>query len=465
MKTDGDHEQNRLSDQINWPAHVPLTEEIANLLAFQLRRILTDPVAPAKFPTFCGALVGMYTFFQFPVRMLLNRVAATLNLRTDSRLNITISRLVAAFCAAWLSLQILNTPTASQRKSQKAGLIQEIYIEDGGPLIREEKVIGLNYVPLAGKTMDLTLFAVTRSLESAIGELWSRHKVSRRSVGKWTRLEASVSRFTDASMFAVSSGMIMWAWFYYPNTLPPAYDKWIGGVAEVDRRLIEILRKIRADKVVYGPGAQKHLELESMCKDYNCPLDWADPAKTFPTPCELVHSGSGPSCCWHAAVRFSRAFKIAVTIYLPLQLFLKMRKPSLEAVSRALLDALRSSAFLGAFVGLFWSGVCLSRTGLGPELLSTKMVTPSMWDQGLCIRAGCLLCGWSILIEAAKRRQEVASFVAPKAAATLFPRSYDRKVCSFIIKRRGSDANNMAVFLARENSLFFKRSYPLHICP
>ena len=41
-----------------------------------------------------------------------------------------------------------------------------------------------------------------------------------------------------------------------------------------------------------------------------------------------------------------------------------------------------------------------------------------------------MMCGWSILIEAAKRRQELAFFVAPKAAATVLPRHYRRMVCS-----------------------------------
>ena len=51
-----------------------------------------------------------------------------------------------------------------------------------------------------------------------------------------------------------------------------------------------------------------------------------------------------------------------------------------------------------------------------------------MWDSGLCVQAGCVLCGFSILIEAEKKRQEVAMFVAPRAAATLLPRAYERKV-------------------------------------
>jgi hypothetical protein len=39
-----------------------------------------------------------------------------------------------------------------------------------------------------------------------------------------------------------------------------------------------------------------------------------------------------------------------------------------------------------------------------------------------------MMCGWSILIEKARRRQEIAFFVAPRAAATLLPRRYEEKV-------------------------------------
>ena len=137
----------------------------------------------------------------------------------------------------------------------------------------------------------------------------------------------------------------------------------------------------------------------------------------------------GPSCHWHATTRFFKAFKFALAMYLPLQLLLKMRHPSLSQLQKACREATRSSVFLGAFVALFYYGVCLSRTRLGPKLVSKETVTPLMWDSGLCVRAGCILCGWSILIEAEKRRQELAMFVVPRAAATLFPRRYDKKAC------------------------------------
>lgn len=404
-------------------------------LKSQLQRIMTEPLALEKFPTFCGALVGMYTFFQFPMRLLLYGVSVVFRssrLRMLSNFYITTSRLLAAFCAAWLSLQLLNKSSASKSTARQVVSPLGRNVEGSQEIERPQTSEG-NGTPFvsahsAGKTIDLTLFAMTRAVETVIGDLWFRHKSFGTSSAALMRFQRLVSSFTDASVFAISSGVIMWSWIYHPNALPSAYNKWIGAAAQVDRRLIELLRKARVGEFVYGGDVENDPILESMCRDFNWPSKWGNPSKTVPIPCEVVHSGLGPSCAWHAMVRFSRAFKFALISYLPLQLFVRLRKPSWKALGRAFREALRSSAFLGGFVGLFWSGVCLSRTRLGPIVLSTKRVTPMMWDQGLCIRAGCLLCGWSILIEAERRRQEVAFFVAPKAAATFLPRRYDRKV-------------------------------------
>ena len=282
---------------------------------------------------------------------------------------------------------------------------------------------------LAGKTMDLTILATVRALDTLVGDVWHRYKVHRLQLGKWTRMDSILSHTTDACIFAVSSGAVMWAWFYMPERLPRAYNKWIGEAAQVDKRLIETLRKARAGEFVYGHESEQPLLLQSMCQDYGWPTRWGDPALTIPIPCECVHMGTGPSCHKHAIVRFFRAFRFAMIMYLPLQLLVKARKPSLRAFIHASRDATRSSAFLGAFISSFYYSVCLSRTLIGPKILPRPMV----WDRGLCIASGCITCGWSIFIEVEKRRQEIAAFVAPRAAAILFPRRYSEKVFSSAI--------------------------------
>jgi hypothetical protein len=233
----------------------------------------------------------------------------------------------------------------------------------------------------------------------------------------------------DTGLFAASSAVVMWAWFYLPERLPRSYAKWIGEVAKVDIRLIEALRRVRRGIFVYGKETGQAPLLESMCEDYNWPTKWGDPSKTIPIPCEMVHMGCGPNCEKHAAWRFARTFKFACATYIPLQVVFRLRSmKTMSSLWRALADALRSSAFLASFVSIFYYSVCLARTRIGPKIFSRETVTPQMWDSGLCVGAGCLMCGWSILVESARKRQEIALFVAPRAAATVLPRYYDKKV-------------------------------------
>lgn len=345
------------------------------------------------------------------------------------------SRFFAAFCSAWLSLQLLNGNYQSKLSQQLRQQVDNSRKWTYSKSLRNVETKTTNQVSSSqvGRSLDLTLFVVSRSVETVIGYLWVRRSTSRIANAKWTSIELMVSHMADPIVFAASSGVIMWSWFYYPDRLPRAYNRWIGGVAQVDPRLVEVLRQARMGEFVYGRETGHGAILESLCTDLNLPVAWGNPNLTIPIPCEVVHSGLGPSCHWHSGVRFARAFKFAFATYFPVQLFFKAKKPSWWAFRQALLAALRSSAFLGAFVGLFYYGVCLARTLIGPKLLKSRGITPLMWDQGLCIRTGCILCGISILIEAAKRRQEMAFFVAPKAMATFFPRRYSSKASSAFV--------------------------------
>lgn len=284
---------------------------------------------------------------------------------------------------------------------------------------------------LAGKTLDLTVFSITRALNVVACVAWGRWKSWRISRGKLSRVERIAPHLADAGIFAGSAAVVMWAWFYLPEKLPRSYEKWIGQAAQVDTRLVEALRRARRGQFIYGRDTGQAPLLESMCEDYGWPIEWGDPSKTVPIPCEMVHMGCGPSCEWHAVSRFLRSFKFALTTYLPVQLLLRVRsKQPATALYRAIKDAMRSSSFLALFISIFYYSVCLARTRLGPRLFDTKTVTPIMWDSGLCVGAGCLMCGWSILAESPRKREEITFFVAPRAAATLLPRRYDRKVCA-----------------------------------
>ena len=404
--------------------------------------VLQGSLSLRRFPAFCATIVAGYALLQLPLRIVYDYVCISAFKRRETSDQVgsaryVVSRFVAAFLSAWFSLQSFN----SSRITAKSQELPSIKTKDGLKDVSTEKEIeaktsAITSLPdthqtspgLAGKTIDLTVLAVTRALDAVVVNLWNKTNAYLPIKNPNVSVRSTVSRYTDTAVFALSSGTIMWAWFYLPERLPRAYNKWIGQAAEVDSRLIELLREARAGRFVYGKGTDHAGTLQDMCKEHGWPLKWGDPKETIPVPCEVVHMGTGPSCHWHAGVRFTRAFKFALATNLPLQLLVKARNPSTKSFRRACREAVRSSAFLGAFVGLFYYGVCLSRTCLGPKLFNQETVSPMRWDSGLCVGAGCTLCGWSILIEAEKRRPELALFVAPRAVASLLPREYDAKV-------------------------------------
>lgn len=228
----------------------------------------------------------------------------------------------------------------------------------------------------------------------------------------------------DPVVFVVSCAFIMWSWFYYPHNLPRNYNKWITSAASVDLRLIEVLRRCKFRELRYGEDTGQAPLLGSMCSDLKLPRHWGDPEKTIPFPCEIVHMGCGSSCEYHAVSRFVRSWKWSMYTYLPLALAFKLRKPSRKNLVLAFLSASRSSAFLSTFIMLFYYGVCLGRTRVGPHIVGADTMSRQRIDGGLCVGTGCFLCGWSVLIESASRRKDMALFVAPRALATVVPRKY-----------------------------------------
>ena len=216
----------------------------------------------------------------------------------------------------------------------------------------------------------------------------------------------------------------MWAWIYTPDRLPRSYNKWIKSAAAVDQRLLLALRRVRFGEMKYGLETGQAHVLQGMCIDYNLPPEYGDPVKSIPFPCEIVHMGSGRNCEYHALSRLIRSFAWAFSTYLPLNLILTARNPSKKAVKSAIISSVRSSAFLGTFIALYYYGICLTRTRIGPRVIGTSVPKRQQIDSGMCVGGGCALCGWSVLIENAGRRKELGLFVAPRALATLLPRRY-----------------------------------------
>lgn len=72
----------------------------------------------------------------------------------------------------------------------------------------------------AGRTLDLTFFAVIKALDVVIGELWAKRKARRVSSGKFTKIEARIGSTADAAVFSLSTAVVMFSWVYLPDRLP-----------------------------------------------------------------------------------------------------------------------------------------------------------------------------------------------------------------------------------------------------
>jgi len=401
-----------------------------------------------RFPAFCGTLVAGFSLLQPPI--LASLIAGCRKIHGEQYRNHAqklrrLARFFAALVAASLSFSLLNKTSNTTKLNPAVGDQGRGRVEGGnGKRKTESKIppnlpplpaeatltrqqIGTEEIPLAGKSIDLTLFAVIRALDVVVQSLGLSDQRS-------SRVSRGFAKIATPFLFAASSATIMHAFFYTPSRLPFSYVSWIDRIAGVDARLVEALRHARYGNFIYGKDTGIAPLLSEMCKDLGLPEEWGDPAKTIPVPCELVHQGVGPSCEKHFVVRFWRAWLQALGVYAPLQAIILIRKLSqarehkFRAVLGAVMEAARSSAFLGAFVALFYIGVCMTRTRLGPKLFSYKTITPQIYDSGLGIGVGCLLCGWSLLLEPARRQAELMLFVLPRAVAVWLPRKYPRHV-------------------------------------
>jgi hypothetical protein len=402
---------------------------------FQLLNIFKTSAQIHRFPTSCAILIGGATLLPRFVKAFLynlskrsgfESILASYNGYTRS------IRITCIFLSALLSFHLLNhDDTWKRKRAQSGGLISPPTTFD----LPNQHHLPAHLPPqLAGKTTDFTLFATTRALSVLTLTLWNRTQSSRyHPTHTKPKLANLLTRIADPAIFSLSAAIIMHAWLYTPTRLPRNYNHWIQKAANIDPRFLQVLRLAKTGDWKYGvDNGPPNKLLRGVAKDLGLPEEWGDPAITVPIKCDLVHSGCGPSCELHAIWRLYRAWLLGMEMYLPLQLILRLiRRPTLNSLFKALASASRSAAFLGAFISLFYYGVCLARTRLGPFLLPPTnkkwSISPQMWDGGLCILSGCMLCGWSILVETPGRRGEVAFFVAPRALATLLPRVYDAR--------------------------------------
>lgn len=164
---------------------------MALLQGLQVLEIFKKSFELHRFPAFCGVTIGGWHVLQPLFEKLLGFAGHTpepLGIgRVVARHQARVATFLASSVSAAGAIQLLNSRIKTDQ---------------------------------AGRTLDLTFFAVVKALDVIIGELWARRKARRVSSGKFTKLEAKIGNVADAAVFAMSAAVIMFSWFYLPDRLP-----------------------------------------------------------------------------------------------------------------------------------------------------------------------------------------------------------------------------------------------------
>ena len=158
-------------------------------------------------------LIGGFTFLQWPLRPLFNHASGPRMCNASS----AAYRFLAAFISAWFSLNILNYKGVAKvdREGSKQATQDRHYgpADDVGLISQNTKTTDTkDFLPrptvMAGKTIDLTLFAVTRAFDSIVVNLYRRSYQFADAAPAVSSLTV-MARHADTIIFALSSGTVV----------------------------------------------------------------------------------------------------------------------------------------------------------------------------------------------------------------------------------------------------------------
>lgn len=184
----------------------------------QLHSILAESFAIRRFSTFCAALVGGYTFLQWPLHAFVLNMGKRLPSKQLRNASFVVSRFLAAVVSAWFSLEVFqykaNGKVARKNPKQSAQDQQGFSADNTGLLSQNAQSLGSNISyacppVLASKTLDLTLFAISRAADSLVVDLYRRSYPSFAETALISSSLGAISRYADTFIFAISSGAVV----------------------------------------------------------------------------------------------------------------------------------------------------------------------------------------------------------------------------------------------------------------
>jgi len=264
---------------------------------------------------------------------------------------------------------------------------------------------------LHGKERRLTfsLYLFVRVMEAACHGAVANHLIK-----PWNH--------ADTMIFVFSCTEIMYSWFYTPETLPPAYVRWITRMASMDTRLLDYMRALREGRAMHGQHCDM---LAQYCLDHGIDPAVGDPAHGH-LDCIMVHPLDPNHCTGNSWRRFWNGFTQSLIIYIPVHFlplifwrFPSLRRDPTGQIGKTLVASMRSAAFLGTFISSIWSAICLLRNLLQQDTIYGPML-------------GSFLCGFSLLIEKKTRRMELALYCLPRAMYSFYVKANQKGYLPYI---------------------------------
>lgn len=201
----------------------------------------------------------------------------------------------------------------------------------------------------------------------------------------------------DFALFAVSSGLVMYAALMHSDSLPHSYYRFIASTNPIDHAVIRALRCRNTGAPVDRDefrafGAAMGIDSLAL-------LD-AAAAAGAPMPCALMHPHRG--CAHQLGYTLASVARKTLPLYATLnvvQLLVRWRsalRAPRQRLTRCALSTARSTAFMALFNGLYMASVCSHRK-LGVRD-----------SQFVYLLAG-VICSAAVFVEPKSRRAELAS--------------------------------------------------------
>ncbi|KAD4585864.1 hypothetical protein R6Q59_035709 [Mikania micrantha] len=252
----------------------------------------------------------------------------------------------------------------------------------------------------------LALYLLARLAQCAYNSAKSKNKF---------HLWGSSWRHGDTLLFALSCAQVLYAFVMRPESLPKSYHDFIQKTAPVGAPIYKAVRDCCRGSAV---------DVASL-SSYISTVKGADfvALEEFPSiiPCSVIHSGT-KSCLAQNVYATLKTFKKMFPLYFSLTfvpfVVLRLQKfmdAPFKTSWLAITGAVRSTAFLSCFVGIFQGVICLHRKVASQD---HKLV---YWFAGG-------LSALSVLLEKKDRRGELGLYVLPRAGESLWYILVNRRV-------------------------------------